>query len=34
MTLVEVSGLKKSFQGTEVIKGLIFRLKGESVSLF
>jgi len=34
MTLVEVSGLKKSFQGTEVIKGLDFSLdRGKCIAL-
>jgi ABC-2 type transport system ATP-binding protein len=34
MSLIEISGLKKSFQGTEVIKGLNFNLdKGKCIAL-
>jgi ABC-2 type transport system ATP-binding protein len=34
MSLIEISGLKKSFQGTEVIKGLNFTLeKGKCIAL-
>jgi ABC-2 type transport system ATP-binding protein len=34
MTLIQISGLKKSFQGTEVIKGIDFKLeKGKCIAL-
>lgn len=34
MSLIEISGLKKSFQGSEVIKGLTFKLeKGNCIAL-